>query len=200
MQRIVSIAVLALCTACPKPAPVATPESTAPPPSPAPAAVVAAPSISADGVGGLTADSAVDEASLTAGFPGFEIKTSTRSSEGETMTVFELHRDGALSLTVEPNSAGKVYRVTIVDPQSKSPAGIAVGATYAQMSEALPAHECFRLVEERSDSLACYGKELSSIGYVFGDAAKGQKLGVIPSKKALAPAAVTEILWLPESE
>ena len=64
----------------------------------------------------------------------------------------------------------------------------------------MPDHECFRLVEERADSVACYGKDVATIGYVLGGAAEGQKPGAVPPPAVLAKSTVTEILWLPESE
>ena len=153
-------------------------------------------------VGGLGADVVVTQESLAGLFAGYQIEASTRSSEGMEMQVWELKRNGQLSLVVEPTDEGKVYRVGIVDPEAKTPAGIKIGAGYAELEKALPQHECFRLVEERSDSVACYGAELSSVGYVLQDAAKDFRgpLGTVPPPAKLRQARVTEILWLPEPQ
>jgi len=199
MRLLVLVPAVLVCLGCPKPAPdqpkVKTSIEGAPKNSEA-----TAPTVSAKGVGAITSTSAVSQDGLEAAFPGYEVKTATRTAEGDTVTVFELHRAGQLSMTVEPTSEGKVYRVSIVDADATSPAGISVGASYEQLAAALQKHECFRLVEDAADSVACYGADLSSVGYVLGDAAKGQKPGAVPSKAVLSKAKVTEILWLPETE
>jgi len=199
-MRLIVFATLLMGCAQPAARPTPTPKQEEAPPPPAPAS---APAVTVDSVAGLTADTEVNEAALRRLFAGYQVTAATRQSEGQEVTVYELRRDGALSVVVEPTSEGKVYRVGIVDPDATTPVGIRVGAGYADLEKALPEHECFRLVEERADSVACYGAEASSIGYVLGGAGiegfRGPP-GTVPKPAVLRKATITEILWLPESQ
>jgi len=198
-MRLIVLAALLWGCAKPAPAPAPTPKQEAPPPPPQ----AVAPVVTVDAVAGLTANTEVSEAALAELFAGYEVKASTRQSEGQEVPVWELRRNGALSVVVEPTSEGKVYRVGILDAQATTPAGIGVGAGYADLEKALPEHECFRLVEERADSVACYGADSSTIGYVLGGADiegfRGPP-GTVPKPAVLRRATITEILWLPESQ
>jgi hypothetical protein len=155
-----------------------------------------------DGVGPLGASTKLDQATLAAALPGYQIERASISHGGDLREEYWAVKKGsALVLRVQGEDTS-LSGIDIVSPEIASPLGVRVGATYAEVAKALGALDCRdagEAVDWRAEFIECTTAKSDRYSLDFSGYADSGLEGaqLLADPAALAKAKLVAITWTP---
>lgn len=160
--------------------------------APPPRAVL---TVTDQGVGGLTSETAYGPKTIGAAMPGYVIETIQTAGESGTQWTYAAFLDGLQMIQIFKGKGGKIGMVHGVGDAMAGPNGERLGMTFSQTS--LPRKAC-RVGKNLWRGMAiCRAANTESVSLVFAISGYTGPFDRLPSREALAGATLQRILWKP---
>lgn len=150
--------------------------------------------VTAAGVGKVTAETVFTKEGLSAALPGFLVSDLATGAEGAPVKAFEAKRGGRPALRIFEGAPGKVGRVLVISAGIPGPGNVYVGASLFNAYGDDGAPSCQPGTEEASGKVLCPAPGVPAVTYVFAGAWSGPD-GTLPPGDVLAKWTVEAILW-----
>ncbi len=131
-----------------------------------PAAMARSLVLSADGVGGITADTPFTLAAIQAALPGFSVKKGEIQFEEVSSSVFYVELNGKLVMVIEGNDANHVASFKVYHRLVTGPSGLHVGDSIAKVRTKVALGQCYWGGEEMEGKITCFPPQ-GSVNYIF---------------------------------
>ncbi len=122
--------------------------------------------LSADGVGGITADTPYTLAAIQAALPGFSVKKGKIQYEEAVSSAFYVELDGKLVMVIEGNDANHVASFKIYHSLVTGPSGLHIGDSIAKVRTKVALGQCYWGGEEMEGKITCFPPQ-GPINYIF---------------------------------
>ena len=147
-------------------------------------------------VGPLGTDTHFDADEIAALLPEYEIRSGTRSREGEEFATLILTRPGAQNPAVEivsGSDGGVIEEVVVYEAGRFADLRADIGDTF--VSSGLTRADCWPGVEDRSGMVVCYAQNNPYLGYWFENADYTGPDGELPPADVLDAATIALLRW-----
>lgn len=153
--------------------------------------------ITKDGVGPITIKTPFDEAAIRKILPGYQIKKTVRSSEGEEFPIIEVYEKSTLLFTITPaDNNKKIFSIIVSHKDVKNNLGPKINDTYKDVYSSPNKAKCFPGMEEMAGTFTCQDLKEKNILYEFSGNS-GEPDDVLPSMKKRLKFRITGIIWKP---
>lgn len=149
--------------------------------------------VSEQGVGGLTAETPMNEEAVSEGLNGqYRLRSGMKTDNGAVVRYFEAMDDKALMVIVNGED-GKVSRVDVMDKNVETDGGVKIGTEFSALyDKAFGA--CAKATGDDAESVECKAPNSQHISYVFSGEWHGPE-GLMPSDDTLKKWTVSKIIW-----
>lgn len=149
--------------------------------------------VSEQGVGGLTANTPMNEEAVNDGLNGnYRLRSGMKTDNGTVVRYFEAMDDKALMVIVNGEN-GKVSRVDVMDKDIETDGGVKIGTEFSSLyDKAFGA--CATGSGDDAQSVECKAPNSQHISYLFSGEWRGPE-GLMPSDDTLKKWTVSKIIW-----
>lgn len=149
--------------------------------------------VSEQGVGGITASTALDEKTIDDALGGnYRLRSGMKTDKGNIIRYFEALKDDKVALVVN-GEKGTVSQVDVLDASIETAKGIKIGTAFSELySKAFG--QCVAATADDSKAVECKAPESQHISFVFTGEWNGPE-GLMPSDDALKSWKLRKIIW-----
>lgn len=149
--------------------------------------------VSAQGVGGITASTALDEKALNDALGGdYHLRSGMKSDKGNIIRYFEALKDDKVALVVNGEN-GTVSQVDVLDSGIETAKGVKIGTPFSDLYDKAFG-QCVAAAAEETKAVECKAPESQNISFVFTGDWNGPE-GLMPSDDALKSWKLHKIIW-----
>lgn len=147
-----------------------------------------------EGVGVLTADTALDEASIADALDGdYRLRSGMRSDRGGNVIRFYEALDGDKVALIVNGENGKVSRIDVLDSNIESDTGAKVGMPFSELYDKAYGN-CTKATGDDSGGVECKAQGSQHVSYVFTGSWNGPE-GLMPPDDELKKWTLSKIIW-----
>jgi len=149
--------------------------------------------VSEQGVGGITASTALDEKAINDALGGnYHLRSGMKTDKGNIIRYFEALKDDKVALVVNGEN-GTVGQVDVLDSNIETAKGIKIGTAFSELyTKAFG--QCVAAAGDDNKAVECKAPESQHISFVFTGEWRGPE-GLMPSDDALKSWKLHKIIW-----
>lgn len=151
------------------------------------------PTISASGVGPLTAETPFSQEAIGEALPGYDVEADSRSAEGVTVRAMRVAREGRTVMTVF-GSGDTVERIHVIDPAIAT-RHETIGSTLSDNLDGRGMPGCAPGMEEASGKVLCPALDAPNVRLIYAGDWAGPD-GELPPPAVLEDWTLESILWV----
>lgn len=149
--------------------------------------------VSAQGVGGITASTALDEKAINDALGGdYHLRSGMKSDKGNIIRYFEALKEDKVALVVNGEN-GTVSQVDVLDSGIETAKGVKIGTPFSDLYDKAFG-QCVAASAEETKAVECEAPESQNISFVFTGDWNGPE-GLMPSDDALKSWKLHKIIW-----
>ncbi|AJI93981.1 hypothetical protein BD65_961 [Yersinia ruckeri] len=150
--------------------------------------------VTEQGVGGITATTAMNETDINAGLNGdYRLRSGMAGNGGQLVSFYQALKDDQVKLIISGQPKGSVEKIEVMDPSIASQWGVKLGAPFSDIfKQAYGA--CQKGTGDDAEGVECMASESQHVSYVFSGIWHGPE-GLMPSDDALKNWKVSKIIW-----
>lgn len=149
--------------------------------------------VTEQGVGALTATTALDEQAISDALDGdYRLRSGMKTDNGTIVRYFEALNDDKLALVVNGEN-GTISRIDVLDSNIETENGVEIGTAFSDLYDKAYGH-CQKASGDDSAGVECKAKGSQHISYLFTGEWSGPQ-GLMPSDDALKSWTLTKIIW-----
>lgn len=149
--------------------------------------------VTEEGVGDVTADTAMDEAAIGEALgDDYRIRSGMRTENGAIVRYYEALKDDKVALVIN-GEAGTVSRIDVLDSDIPAATGEEIGLPFSDLYERAYGN-CEKATGDDSNGVICKAKGSQHISYIFTGDWTGPD-GLMPPDDALKTWTLHKIIW-----
>lgn len=149
--------------------------------------------VSENGVGDITASTAMDEKAIADGLGGdYRLRSGMKTANGNIERYYEALKGDTLAMVITGEN-GTVSRIEVLDPDVETTSGVKVGTAFSTLySKAYGA--CQKGSGDDTSAVECNAPDSQHITYLFTGEWRGPE-GLMPPDDALKSWKISKIVW-----
>ncbi|MGK9171976.1 RpoE-regulated lipoprotein [Yokenella regensburgei] len=149
--------------------------------------------VSEQGVGGITASTALDEKAINEALGGdYHLRSGMKSDKGNIIRYFEALKDDNVALVVNGEN-GTVSQVDVLDSSIETEKGVKIGTPFSALYDKAFG-QCTAATGDDAKGVACKAPESQHISFIFTGEWSGPD-GLMPPDDALKSWKLHKIIW-----
>ncbi|WP_437887007.1 RpoE-regulated lipoprotein [Phytobacter sp. V91] len=149
--------------------------------------------VSEQGVGGMTASTALDEKAISDALGGdYRLRSGMKTDKGEIIRYFEAVKDGKVVLIVN-GQQGTVSQIDVLDSSIATAKGIKIGTAFSELYDKAFG-QCVAATGDDTNAVECKAPDSQHISFVFTGEWRGPE-GLMPSDDTLKSWTLHKIIW-----
>lgn len=149
--------------------------------------------VSEQGVGGITASTALDEKAINDSLGGdYHLRSGMKTDKGNIVRYFEALKDEKVALVVNGDK-GTVSQVDVLDSRIETAKGVKIGTPFSALYDKAFGN-CVTAAGDEGHGVECKAPESSHISFIFTGGWHGPE-GLMPSDDALKTWTLHKIIW-----
>ncbi|WP_313110462.1 RpoE-regulated lipoprotein [Atlantibacter sp.] len=149
--------------------------------------------VTENGVGDITAGTAMDEKAITDALDGdYRLRSGMKTANGNIVRYYEALKDDKLAMIINGDN-GTVSRIEVLDPDIETASGVKIGTEFSALySKAYG--DCQKGSGDDANAVECQASDSEHIVYLFTGEWRGPE-GLMPSDDALKSWKLSKIVW-----
>lgn len=149
--------------------------------------------VTEEGVGGITASTALDEKAIGDALDGdYRLRSGMKTEKGAIVRYFEALKEDNVALVVNGEN-GTVSRVDVLDRDIETHSGVKIGTPFSELYDKAYGN-CEKATGDDSAAVECKAKDSQHISYQFSGQWSGPE-GLMPADDALKSWTLSKIIW-----
>ncbi|WP_318358345.1 RpoE-regulated lipoprotein [Enterobacter sp.] len=149
--------------------------------------------VTEEGVGGLTAETALEEAAINDALDGeYRLRSGMKTANGAVVRYYEALKDDKVALVIN-GEEGKVSRVDVMDRDITTATGEEIGLPFSDLYDKAYGN-CEKATGDDNNGVICKAKGSQHISYLFTGEWSGPE-GLMPADDALKTWTLSKIIW-----
>ena len=151
------------------------------------------------GVGGVTATTALTESYIKEGLKGdYRLRSGMATKDGKLISFYQAMKEGQIKLVISGQQKGTVERIDVMDKAIPSQWGVTVGTPFSELYEKAFG-VCRKGSGDDSAQIECAAPDSKHVSYLFDGDWHGPE-GLMPSDDTLQSWKVSKIIWRAKGE
>lgn len=151
------------------------------------------------GVGGVTATTALTESYIKEGLKGdYRLRSGMATKDGKLISFYQAMKEGQIKLVISGQQKGTVERIDVMDKAIPSQWGVTVGTPFSELYKKAFG-VCRKGSGDDSAQIECAAPDSKHVSYLFDGDWHGPE-GLMPSDDTLQSWKVSKIIWRAKGE
>ena len=151
------------------------------------------------GVGGVTATTALTESDIKEGLKGdYRLRSGMATKDGKLISFYQAMKEGQIKLVIYGQQKGTVERIDVMDKAIPSQWGVTVGTPFSELYKKAFG-VCRKGSGDDSAQIECAAPDSKHVSYLFDGDWHGPE-GLMPSDDTLQSWKVSKIIWRAKGE
>lgn len=151
------------------------------------------------GVGGVTATTALTESDIKEGLKGdYRLRSGMATKDGKLISFYQAMKEGQIKLVISGQQKGTVERIDVMDKAIPSQWGVTVGTPFSELYKKAFG-VCRKGSGDDSAQIECAAPDSKHVSYLFDGDWHGPE-GLMPSDDTLQSWKVSKIIWRAKGE
>ncbi len=151
------------------------------------------------GVGGVTATTALTESDIKEGLKGdYRLRSGMATKDGKLISFYQAMKEDQIKLVISGQQKGTVERIDVMDKAIPSQWGVTVGTPFSELYKKAFG-VCRKGSDDDSAQIECAAPDSKHVSYLFDGDWHGPE-GLMPSDDTLQSWKVSKIIWRAKGE
>ena len=151
------------------------------------------------GVGGVTATTALTESDIKEGLKGdYRLRSGMATKDGKLISFYQAMKEDEIKLVISGQQKGTVERIDVMDKAIPSQWGVTVGTPFSELYKKAFG-VCRKGSGDDSAQIECAAPDSKHVSYLFDGDWHGPE-GLMPSDDTLQSWKVSKIIWRAKGE
>lgn len=151
------------------------------------------------GVGGVTATTALTESDIKEGLKGdYRLRSGMATKDGKLISFYQAMKEDQIKLVISGQQKGTVERIDVMDKAIPSQWGVTVGTPFSELYKKAFG-VCRKGSGDDSAQIECVAPDSKHVSYLFDGDWHGPE-GLMPSDDTLQSWKVSKIIWRAKGE